>query len=77
MINYFQYGYDQPKDEHPFSVYTELADCPWKSEHKLLLVGLQGKKIDMKDIPASNITFLIDVSGSMADEANYHWSRQR
>jgi Ca-activated chloride channel homolog len=69
MINYFQYGYDQPKDEHPFSVYTELADCPWKSEHKLLLVGLQGKKIDMKEIPASNITFLIDVSGSMADEA--------
>ncbi len=68
MINYFQYGYAQPKGEHPFSVYTELADCPWQPEHKLLLVGLQGKKVDTKDLPASNITFLIDVSGSMDEE---------
>jgi Ca-activated chloride channel homolog len=68
MINYFQYGYAQPKGEHPFSVYTELADCPWQPEHKLLLVGLQGKKVDTRELPASNITFLIDVSGSMNDE---------
>lgn len=68
MINYFQYGYAQPKGEHPFSVYTELADCPWQPEHKLLLVGLQGKKVDTRELPASNITFLIDVSGSMTDE---------
>lgn len=68
MINYFQYGYAQPKGEHPFSVYTELADCPWQPDHKLLLVGLQGKKVDTRDLPPSNITFLIDVSGSMNDE---------
>ncbi|MFN9782434.1 MAG: von Willebrand factor type A domain-containing protein, partial [Sphingobacteriales bacterium] len=68
MINYFQYGYAQPKGEHPFSVYTELADCPWQPEHKLLLVGLQGKKVETRELPASNITFLIDVSGSMNDE---------
>jgi len=68
MINYFQYSYAQPKGEHPFSVYTELADCPWQPEHKLLLVGLQGKKVDTRELPASNITFLIDVSGSMNDE---------
>jgi Ca-activated chloride channel family protein len=49
-------------------VYTELADCPWQPEHKLLLVGLQGKKVDTRELPASNITFLIDVSGSMNDE---------
>jgi Ca-activated chloride channel family protein len=68
MINYFQYSYAQPTGEHPFSVYTELADCPWQPEHKLLLVGLQGKKVDTRELPASNITFLIDVSGSMTDE---------
>lgn len=68
MINYFQYSYAQPKDEHPFSVYTELGDCPWQPEHKLLLVGLQGKKVDTRELPASNLTFLIDVSGSMAME---------
>jgi Ca-activated chloride channel family protein len=67
MINYFQYGYEQPKGEHPFSVYTELGDCPWKPDHKLLLVGLQGKRIETTNLPSSNITFLIDVSGSMSD----------
>lgn len=66
MINYFTYDYPQPK-EHPFSVTTEVTECPWKSDHKLMLVGLQGKTIDVKDIPPSNLVFLIDVSGSMSD----------
>jgi Ca-activated chloride channel homolog len=64
MINYFSYDYPEAK-EHPFSVTTEVSDCPWKPEHKLMLIGLQGKKIEPKDIPPSNLVFLIDVSGSM------------
>lgn len=68
MINYFQYGYEQPKNNDPFAVYTELADCPWAPEHKLLLVGLQGKQVPMENLPSSNLTFLVDVSGSMASE---------
>ena len=44
MINYFKYDYPEPEGEHPFSVYTELAGCPWNTRHQLLLVGLQGKK---------------------------------
>jgi Ca-activated chloride channel family protein len=65
MINYFTYEYPQPKDEHPFSITTEVTDCPWKSGHKLVLVGLQGKKIATDKLPPSNLVFLLDVSGSM------------
>ena len=67
MINYFKYDYPEPKGEHPFSVYTEMAVCPWNTNHHLLHVGLKGKSIDKSSLPPSNIVFLIDVSGSMSD----------
>jgi len=66
MINYFDYDYPTPKEEQPFEVITEVSDCPWASEHRLLHIGLQGQKIDMEDLPPSNIVFLLDVSGSMS-----------
>ncbi|HYM92516.1 MAG TPA: von Willebrand factor type A domain-containing protein, partial [Chitinophagaceae bacterium] len=69
LINYFHYDYPQPTDEHPFSINTEISDCPWNKENKLVLIGLQGKKIPAENLPASNLVFLIDVSGSM-DEPN-------
>jgi Ca-activated chloride channel family protein len=65
MINYFRYDYPEPGGEHPFSVYTEVAVCPWNRNHKLLHVGLRGKSIDKSSLPPSNLVFLIDVSGSM------------
>jgi Ca-activated chloride channel homolog len=68
MINYFDYDYPQPTKEHPFSVTTELAACPWNKENLLLHIGLQGKDIPTDNLPASNIVFLIDVSGSMMSQ---------
>ncbi|MEP6748108.1 MAG: von Willebrand factor type A domain-containing protein [Bacteroidota bacterium] len=68
MINYFHYDYPQPQNDDPFSINTEMADCPWNTNHKLVLIGLQGKKIPVENLPASNIVFLIDVSGSMMEE---------
>lgn len=68
MINYFRYEYPQPLGEDPFSINTEISDCPWNSKHKLALIGLQGKKIPTENLPASNLVFLIDVSGSMDQE---------
>jgi Ca-activated chloride channel family protein len=65
MINYFRYDYPEPSGEHPFSVYTELAVCPWNNNHQLLHVGLKGKSINKSSLPPSNLVFLIDVSGSM------------
>ena len=66
MINYFDYDYAQPKNEHPFSVHTEVAKTPWNVDTKLVRIGLQGKEYLNEDLPASNLTFLIDVSGSMS-----------
>ena len=65
MINYFIYDYPEPEGKHPFSVYTELAACPWNPKHHLLHIGLKGKSIDKTELPASNLVFLLDVSGSM------------
>ncbi|HEY9007589.1 MAG TPA: von Willebrand factor type A domain-containing protein [Ohtaekwangia sp.] len=67
MVNYFDYDYNQPKGEDPFAVITEISSAPWNSKHKLVHIGLQGKKIATENLPASNLVFLIDVSGSMSD----------
>ena len=67
MVNFFKYNYPQPQDQHPFSINTEYSNCPWNSNHKLLKIGLQGKNIPTENLPASNLVFLIDVSGSMSD----------
>ena len=67
MINYFSYDYPQPTGEHPFTLTTEIATCPWNTEHQLLHLGLQGKSLDYDDIRPSNLVFLLDVSGSMED----------
>lgn len=65
MINYFDYQYNVPQAQHPFEVYTEVSPCPWEPKHRLLLIGLQGKTMDNGQLPASNLVFLVDVSGSM------------
>lgn len=67
MINYFSYDYPQPTDRHPFSLTTEVATAPWNKEHYLVHIGLQGKKLDLDNLKASNLVFLIDCSGSMSD----------
>ncbi|MFC3756521.1 von Willebrand factor type A domain-containing protein [Chryseobacterium tructae] len=68
MVNYFKYDYPQPKNGEPFSINTEYNNSPWNPKHKLLRIGLQGKNIPMDKLPASNLVFLIDVSGSMDAE---------
>jgi len=67
MVNYFTYDYDQPKNDDPFAVITEISTAPWNPNHKLVHIGLQGKKIPTENLPPSNLVFLIDVSGSMSD----------
>lgn len=63
MLNYFDYDYAEPTGNVPFTVNTELTDCPWNSKAKLLRVGIQGAEVE--EDPASNLVFLVDVSGSM------------
>ncbi len=65
MINYFDYNYPEPEGEDPFAISLEVADCPWNDGHQLAMVGLQGVKVDTRDLPSNNLVFLLDVSGSM------------
>jgi len=68
MINFFKYKYPQPTGSHPFSINTEFSESPWNPKHQLLRIGLQGKNIPTDNLPASNLVFLIDVSGSMSSD---------
>ncbi len=70
MINYFDYGYSDPENGEPFAVHTELSDCPWNKDTRLLMVGINTKSMEsmLDDREPMNIVFLIDVSGSMHSE---------
>lgn len=65
LVNYFDYDYPQPTDEHPFSINTEISEAPWNRSHKLVHIGLQGRRLPTENLPPANLVFLIDVSGSM------------
>lgn len=68
MLNYFSYDYEMPSKDKPFSITTEIGACPWNEQSYLLTVGLQGRNVDLENLPKSNLVFLIDVSGSMEEE---------
>ena len=65
LVNYFGYDYRSPAGADPFSLTAETGECPWNETHRLVHVGIQGKIIDQSDVPARNLVFLFDVSGSM------------
>jgi len=66
MINYFDYDYPVPADASaPFSANVEIYPTPWNPDTMLLHIGLKAFDIAPETRPASNLVFLIDVSGSM------------
>lgn len=65
LINYFPYAKVTKKGEHPFGVDTEVAPAPWNTDHQLLRVRIQALDTKTVNLPASNLVFLVDVSGSM------------
>lgn len=67
MLNYFHYDFAEPKGQEPFGVTTQLGSCPWNEEAELLMIGLKTESVDYDYAPASNLVFLLDVSGSMGD----------
>ena len=64
-INYFDYDYPRPSGEHPLAVYLEYSDCPWNTDNRLVHIGIHGKELGPEETLASNLVFLLDVSGSM------------
>lgn len=66
FINYFDYGYAPPAEgTTPFATHVEVAPAPWHEGRHLLLVGIQGWQVPVAQIPAANLVFLVDTSGSM------------
>ena len=65
LINYFEYAYPEPTGPDPFGVTAEISAAPWNPAHRLVHIGVQGKRIDARALPPSNLVFLLDVSGSM------------
>ena len=68
FLNYFTYDLNAPKGNDKFGFTSEIAACPWNEDHKIMFVGMKTKDIDLRDMPDSNLVFLIDVSGSMEDD---------
>ena len=65
LVNYFPYDYAEPEGDDPLAIHTEVAPAPWKSQHQLVRIGLQARRVKVENLPASNFVFLLDVSGSM------------
>ncbi|MDR2898776.1 MAG: von Willebrand factor type A domain-containing protein, partial [Clostridiales bacterium] len=66
LINYFTYDNDMPfTREHPFSISTEVGPSPFDSDKYMAFIRVKSEDIDSSELPPSNLTFLIDTSGSM------------
>ena len=65
LVNYFSYDYPKPTGNDPVKITVEAGTCTWNTAHRLVRIGLKAKEIPTEKLPASNLVFLIDVSGSM------------
>ena len=65
LINYFEYEYPSPDGETPFATHVAVTECPWASQHRLVRIGIKGREVPAAERAASNLVFLLDVSGSM------------
>lgn len=66
LVNYFDYGYARPASAaQPFAVSTTVATAPWSEGRQIVHIGLQGYELSEAQRRPLNLTFLVDVSGSM------------
>ena len=65
LVNYFAYDYPAPDGETPFATHVAVTECPWAQQHRLVRIGIKGKVVPAAQRAASNLVFLLDVSGSM------------
>lgn len=66
LVNYFPTAEEGPAPtaKEPFGVRVELAPCPWQPSHRLARIAIKGRELG-NERKASNLVFLVDVSGSM------------
>lgn len=68
FLQYFSYDYPQPEGEDSVGFQLDMEVAPWNVKHQLLRVAIQAKEIKTEDLPASNLVFLVDTSGSMHND---------
>jgi Ca-activated chloride channel family protein len=67
FVNYFDQEYQQPVDR-PFVVTIDATTAPFlPTNSRVVRVGVQGRQVDAADRKDANLTFVIDISGSMED----------
>jgi Ca-activated chloride channel family protein len=65
FVNYFHYNYAGPTNGAPFAVHMDAAPSPFTPNRELLRIGVQGKKLSVRERKPAHLVFLVDVSGSM------------
>ena len=65
FINYFTFDYPEPSATENVGLNSEIAVCPWNTNHHLIRIGMKGRTLAASEMQSSNYVFLIDVSGSM------------
>jgi Ca-activated chloride channel family protein len=66
LVNYFDYGYARPDSAaSPFAITTAVVASPWSPGRQIVHIGLQGYELPEDQRRPLNLTFLVDVSGSM------------
>lgn len=65
MLNYFNFGYKEPPRDSVFNFDSYLSACPWNADNELMYLKVCARKVNLDTVPASNLVFLIDISGSM------------
>lgn len=65
LINYFNYDEKLSFAGEPFAIYTEVGPSPFSGDRQMAFIRVKTQEIDKEELPDSNLTFLIDTSGSM------------
>ena len=70
LVNYFGYNYSLPaaQAEYPFAVHVQQVQSPWNAQNSVIRIGIKGKDVAKATLPAANLVFLVDVSGSMSPQ---------
>jgi Ca-activated chloride channel family protein len=65
FLNYFDYGYDGPTNDSPFTAHLDAAPSPYQAGHHILRVGLKAREQSRDERKPVHLVYLVDTSGSM------------
>ena len=67
-----------PDPDGPFGVwlYSGHRQVSTEGQEEILLIGIQGKRVEFEELPPLNLAFVIDKSGSMAARDKMEWVKE-